>query len=354
MAWALKLAEKGLWTTDPNPRVGCVLVRDGEVVGTGWHRAAGESHAEVLALEDAGESASGATAYVTLEPCSHTGRTAPCADALIAAGVAEVVAAMADPHERVAGSGFAKLEAAGIRVRTGLLEAAARELNIGFVSRHERGRPWVRVKLAASLDGRTAGADRASQWITGEAARADGHCWRARAGAILTGIGTVEADDPQLTVRVPGAVRQPAVVVLNSRGRLSEDAHIFEEDRSVFAAVCGDSPAPKKACRLQFSPAADGRVPLPELMTALAEREINELHVEAGPTLSGALLAAGLADELLVYLAPSLIGADGAPLVRLPGVEKLDQRLHLEWLDMRRVGDDLRLRLRPAAKADMR
>ena len=347
MAEALRLAEKGLWTTDPNPRVGCLLVRDGEVVGRGWHRRAGEPHAEALAVAEAGARARGATAFVTLEPCSHHGRTPPCADALIAAGIAEVVVAAGDPHPRVAGSGLERLRAAGIGVRSGLLEAPARELNIGFVSRHERGRPWVRVKLACSLDGRTAGPDGLSQWITSEPARHDGQRWRARASAVMTGIGTVLADNPSLNVRLGGAERQPLRIVLDSQARLPSTARLLTLPGAVKVASLRAAPWQADGVEWRQLPAgADGRVDLAALMDWLAELEINELHVEAGPILAGALMQGGWVDELLLYQAPVLLG-DGAPLLRLPGMEKFEQRHHLDWIDQRRIGPDQRFVLRP-------
>ena len=346
MAEALRLAEKGMWTTDPNPRVGCVLVKNERIIGAGWHRRAGEAHAEVLALEDAGAKAHGATVYVTLEPCSHAGRTPPCTQALIEAGVAEVIAAMPDPDPQVAGSGLKFLERAGIRVRAGLMQAQARALNPGFVSRHERGRPWVRLKLAGSLDGRSVGPDGQSRWITGEASRADGHRWRARAGAILTGIGTVLSDDPRLTVRARGAERQPLIVVADSRGRIPPGARLLSSTSPVLVASGRPRPDGLECDWLELPVDGDGRIRLMALLEALAGRQVNELHVEAGATLSGALLAAELADELLIYMAPSLIGADGGPLVRLPGLEKFDERLHLNVVEIRRVGADIRIRLR--------
>ncbi len=342
MAEALRLAGKGRLTVDPNPAVGCVIVADGEIVGRGWHRAAGEPHAEILALQEAGIRARGATAYVTLEPCSHHGRTPPCADALVEAGVASVVSAMPDPDGRVAGTGHDLLTRAGITVRSGLMEDAARSLNPGFVSRHERGRPWVRVKLAASLDGFTAGADGRSQWISSESARADVQLWRARASCILTGIGTVVADDPRLNVRLSGFERHLLRVVVDSSGRLPEGLRLTTLPGPVIVASCAGPREIGGVVWWQLPADPAGRVSLPALMTRLAERDINTVHVEAGPTLSGALLAAGLVDELLVYQAPCLIGR-GRALLELPGMEKFDDRLHLNLIDQRRVGSDWRL-----------
>ncbi|MEE4302699.1 MAG: bifunctional diaminohydroxyphosphoribosylaminopyrimidine deaminase/5-amino-6-(5-phosphoribosylamino)uracil reductase RibD [Wenzhouxiangella sp.] len=347
MAEALRLAEKGRFTADPNPAVGCVIVNDGEIVGSGWHRAAGEPHAETLALQEAGVRARGAVAYVSLEPCSHHGRTPPCANALVEAGVAAVVSAMPDPDARVSGKGHDILARAGITVRTGLMEEAARALNRGFVSRHERGRPWVRVKLAVSLDGFTAGADGRSQWITGESARADVQSWRARASCILTGIGTVLADDPRLNVRLGGFERHLTRVVVDSDGRLPEGLRLATLPGPVILASCV---APREIAGVswwQLPADLAGRVSLPALMARLAEHDINTVHVEAGPTLSGALVASGLADELLVYQAPCLIGR-GRPLLDLPGMEKFEDRLHLDLIDQRRLGSDWRFLYRLA------
>lgn len=347
MARALALAEKGLWTTEPNPRVGCIVADGERIVGSGWHERAGGPHAEIVALREAGDAAAGATVYVTLEPCSHHGRTPPCADALIAAGVARVVCAVRDPHP-VAGSGLERLRAAGIEVQSGLMEAEARALNPGFLSRHERGRPWLRAKLAGSLDGRTYGPDGESRWITGRAARRDGHRWRARAGAILTGIDTVLADDPSLDVRLDGHRATPPVVVVDSRGRLPANARVLATGARVLQATPPGAADPPPGCeRVDAPDDGAGRVDLAALARALAEREFNEVHVEAGARLTGALLVAGLVDELLLYQAPCLIGADGGPLVRLPGVEKLADRLQFEVLDRREIGPDTRLRLRP-------
>lgn len=345
MARALRLAERGLYTTDPNPRVGCVLTRDDDVVAEGWHRRAGEPHAERLALEQAGSRASGCTVYVTLEPCAHRGRTGPCAEALVAAGVSRVVAAMADPNPQVNGGGMASLQAAGIRSETGLMEAEARRLNPGFVARWERNRPWVRLKMAGSLDGRSAMASGESQWITGPEARQDVQRWRARSSAILTGIGTVLADDPRLSVRLEDAKRQPLRVVVDTRGRTPASARLLDGTAPVLLATGGGTPVPAGA--EVFACPAGGGVDLGALMAELARREVNEVWVEAGPTLGGALLQAGLVDELLVYVAPRLLGSAARPLLDLPGLERLDQAPGLRWIETRRVGEDLRLRLVP-------
>ncbi len=347
MAEALRLAALGLWTTDPNPRVGCVLVQGEAIVGRGWHRRAGEAHAEALALAQAGASARGAKAFVTLEPCSHTGRTPPCADALIAAGVAEVVVAMRDPNPKVSGAGLARLQAAGIRVRCGLLAAAAADLNPGFVSRHVRARPWVRVKLAASLDGRTAAADGRSQWITSAESRQDVQSWRARASAIMTGIGTVLADDPGLDVRLPAVERQPLRIILDSQGRLPRSARLLRQGGAV--KVASTVPAPWQDTVVawkQLPKGDDGRVELGAVMAWLVEMEVNELHVEAGPTLAGALMEAGWLDELLLYQAPVLLGP-GRPLMGLPGTQHFDQRHQFQLVEQRRIGPDVRSLLRP-------
>ncbi len=347
MARALDLAERGLFTTTPNPRVGCVIVRDGAVVGEGFHARAGEAHAEANALAAAGARAAGATVYVTLEPCSHHGRTPPCADALIAAKVQRVVAAMGDPNPRVAGDGFARLRAAGVEVASGLLEDEARELNIGFVSRLTRGRPWVRLKVAATLDGRTAAANGQSQWITGEASRRDGHRWRARACAVLTGIGTVRDDDPRLTVREVATTRQPLRVLVDSRLEVPLAARILEGGRLLVATAAADE-RKTAALRAQGAevvvlPNRAGKVELADLMRELARRELNEIHVEAGVKLNGSLVAAGVIDELLVYLAPSLLGDAASGMFNLPAIARLEQKLPLRLVDVRRIGEDVRV-----------
>ncbi|MEW5770891.1 MAG: bifunctional diaminohydroxyphosphoribosylaminopyrimidine deaminase/5-amino-6-(5-phosphoribosylamino)uracil reductase RibD [Pseudomonadota bacterium] len=352
MARALRLAEQGLYTTTPNPRVGCVIVRDGDVVGEGWHARAGEPHAEVHALRAAGERARGATAYVTLEPCSHHGRTPPCANALIDAGVARVVAAMRDPNPQVAGGGIALLTLAGVRVEVGLLEQEAQELNIGFVSRMTRGRPWVRVKTAASLDGKTALLNGASKWITGPAARADVHRLRARACAVLTGVGTVLADDPQMNVREVATPRQPLRVVVDSDLRTPPSAGILADGGAWI--VCARADASRRAALLAAGanvlelPGEDGRVDLHALLRELGARGINELHAEAGATLNGALLRAGLVDEWVAYLAPQVLGHEARGLFAFPALREMAGRQAFKWVDSRMLGADLRLTLRPA------
>ena len=347
MEQALELAGRGLNTTTPNPRVGCVVVRDGTVIGTGWHEKAGMPHAEVLALKAAGARSRGATLYVNLEPCSHHGRTPPCADAIIDAGVERVVAAMQDPNPLVAGAGFAGLRAAGIAVEHGLMEDEARELNIGFVARMTRGRPWMRVKIAASLDGRTALANGRSQWITGEVARQDGHRWRARACAILTGFGTVRDDDPQLNVRGVDTPRQPLKIVVDSKFETPPSARLLKDGKTLVAGAVNDE---KRIAALKAAgadaviiPNDSGKVELFKLMEELARRELNEIHVEAGTKLNGSLLQAGVVDELLVYLAPSLIGDSGRGMFHLPVLTELSRSTALKIREVERVGEDLRI-----------
>ena len=347
MARALQLAQRGLYTTTPNPRVGCVIVRDGAVVGEGWHESAGAPHAEIHALAAAGDRARGATAYVTLEPCHHYGRTPPCDEALIAAGVVRVVAAMRDPDPRTAGLGLERILQAGVDTATGVLENEARELNIGFVSRLTRGRPWVRMKIAASLDGKTALANGKSRWITGEAARSDGHHWRARACAVLTGIGTVRDDDPQLTVRAVDTPRQPLRVVVDSRLETPLTARVLAGGGVLIACAVEDK---TKIGQLQdqgaeviVMPNAAGKVELPALMQELGRREINELHVEAGCKLNGSLINEGCVDELLLYFAPCLIGDRARSMADLPELADLGGRRALKISETRMVGSDLRI-----------
>ena len=349
MVRALELARRGLYSTDPNPRVGCVIARDERIVGEGWHRYAGEPHAEVHALEAAGGDAAGATAYVTLEPCRHTGRTGPCTRALVEAGIGRVVGAMRDPNPKVAGHGFAELAAAGLEVETGLLEPEARRLNRGFASRFERARPWVRCKLAATLDGRTATATGESRWITGEAARADVHRLRASSGAVLTGIGTLLADDPRLDARVEDAdcLAPPMRVIVDSRLRTPRAARVFSAPGRVLVATAGNgSPAPAlvdAGAEVVSLPGSGGRVALDTLMHTLAERGVNEVHTECGPTLAGALLESGLVDEVVAYLAPVLLGDAARGMFTLPMVAAMRDRIELEITGVERVGADLRI-----------
>ncbi len=350
MARALQLAAHGLFTTSPNPRVGCVIVKDGLVVGEGWHQRAGTPHAEIHALKAAGNAARGATVYVTLEPCSHHGRTPPCAEALIDAGVSRVVAAMRDPNPLVAGGGITMLTLAGIVAEVGLMEAEARVLNPGFISRMTRQRPWLRLKTASTLDGKTALANGASQWITGEAARADVQQLRARACAILTGSGTVLADNPRMNVRDFDIGRQPLRVVVDSALLTPADAAILP------ALIACHHADPIARAALEHAgaevvelPGADGRVDLSALLTLLAQRGVNELHVEAGAGLNGALLAAGLVDEWVAYLAPKAAGDSARGLFDHPPLMTLAEAARFRLIDVRAVGNDLRLTLLPQA-----
>jgi len=356
MAKALKLAEKGLNTTSPNPRVGCVIVRDGQLVGEGYHERAGSPHAEVHALAMAGEAARGATAYVTLEPCSHHGRTPPCAEALIEAGVGRVVAAIEDANPEVAGRGLALLQKAGIDTHAGVLAEDAEALNRGFLKRMRSGRPWLTAKLASSLDGATALANGESQWITGPEARQDVQLGRARSCAILTGVGTVLADDPSLNVRLPGMTRQPDRLVLDTRLRAPAEARLFttngrvrilhgpradEESAARLAAVGADlTPLPLEM--------TTGQLDLHAVVNWLGEQDYNEVWIEAGAILAGSLLKAGLVDELLLYQAPKLLGANVRPLFDW-SIPSLAQAVQLVLVDTRQIGADLRWRLRPVS-----
>ena len=363
LAQALALAETAISVTEPNPRVGSVIgAADGSWFVGGATQQAGGAHAEVMALRAAaaaGQDVRGATAWVSLEPCAHHGRTPPCCDALIAAGIGRVVAALADPFPQVNGQGLARLRAAGVEVllaeADGEAAEAARDINIGFFSRVQRGRPWVRMKVAASLDGRTALDNGVSQWITGEAARADGHAWRRRASAVLTGIGTVLADDPRLDVRAIPTVMQPLRIVLDSRLQTPPTARLLAPPGRGVWIYAAQAPAERRAAleaagaEVHLLGDAENRIDLPALLTDLAQRGVNELHVEAGPRLNGALLAAGLVDELLLYVAPKLVGP-GRPLAALPPLEALDTATQFRFLDVQPVGDDLRLRLRPPGR----
>jgi diaminohydroxyphosphoribosylaminopyrimidine deaminase/5-amino-6-(5-phosphoribosylamino)uracil reductase len=348
MAQAIGLAWRGAYTTAPNPRVGCVLVRDDHCVGEGFHQRAGEPHAEVFALRQAGRRAAGATAYVTLEPCSHHGRTPPCADALIEAGVARVVVAMQDPDPRVSGRGIERLRVAGVEVSVGCLETQARDLNPGFLSRISRRRPWLRLKLAGSLDGRSAMANGESQWITGPQSRRDVHHWRACSDAMITGVGTVLADDPMLNARdIDGDCHQPALVVLDSHWRTPLDSRLLQR-ADVAIVGLGKPPAELSArARCQSSPAEHGRVALPALLDWMFTEGWSELMVEAGATLAGAFLRAGLIDELLLYQAPLLMGHQARPLLSLDGMQHLQDALRWRRIETQEFGDDLRWRLTP-------
>lgn len=369
MARAIRLARQGLYTTDPNPRVGCVIVRDGERVGEGAHLKAGEPHAEVYALRAAGDNARGATAYVTLEPCSHHGKTPPCAEALVKAGVARVVCAMQDPNPLVAGRGLARLQTAGIETAFGLLETEARALNPGFISRMERGCPYTRLKLAASLDGRTAMQSGESQWITGSAARADVQRLRARSSVVLTGVDTVLIDNASLTVRaaelglpaadaVRVAERQPLRVVVDSRLRLPVSTPMLSLPGHTLVATAQPDNSPAAIAlsatgtQVLSLPGRDGRVNLAALLPWLAEHaQCNELLIECGATLAGAALGAGLVDELVLYMAPTLLGSSARPLFDLP-LEQMAQQYRLQLIDTRQLGDDLRLTLSCRQDAD--
>lgn len=353
MSRALVLAQRGLFTTDPNPRVGCVVVRDGQLVGEGWHERAGGPHAEVNALAQAGDRARGATAYVTLEPCDHHGRTPPCSLALLDAGVAEVVCAMQDPDPRVSGGGIARLRAQGVRVRTGLMREAAEALNPGYLKRLRQGLPFVRVKLAMSLDGGTALASGESRWITADTARKDAQRFRARSSAILTGVGTILADDPAMNVRVPESDRQPLRVVLDSQLRTPSDSRVINREGRVLVIGTREDAARRASLERQgvevlVMPAADQRPALPQVLSLLAARGINELWVEAGARLAGAFVAQQLFDELVVYVAPSLLGGGARGLLELPALQQLEQRTRLRFSDWRMIGEDLRLTAVPS------
>ena len=352
MQCALEWAEKGLYTAAPNPRIGCVIVKNQIIIGAGFTQPAGQAHAEIQALIDAknkGHDVRGATAYVTLEPCSHFGRTPPCCDALINAGLERVVAAMSDPNPLVAGQGFARLQAAGIKVDYPLMEDAAYEMNIGFFTRMRTGKPWVRMKAAASLDGKTALHNNQSQWITGAQARADGHHWRARACAILTGIGTLLEDDPQLTVRAIPVTRQPLRIIIDSKLQTPTAAKALHNPEIGGVLIVHAIQKPEHQTRLiaagaelLYLPNAEGKVDLPKLMLELGRREINELHIEAGSKLNGSLIQENCVDELLLYLAPSLLG-DARGLFDLPALDNLNQQRRLSFKQVQTVGEDLRI-----------
>ncbi|NOQ70299.1 MAG: bifunctional diaminohydroxyphosphoribosylaminopyrimidine deaminase/5-amino-6-(5-phosphoribosylamino)uracil reductase RibD [Gammaproteobacteria bacterium] len=358
MQHAIRLAKKGLYTTDPNPCVGCVIVKDEKIVGEGWHQRAGEGHAEINALKQAATKAKDATVFITLEPCSHTGKTPPCVDALINAGVKKVIAAMTDPNPLVAGSGLKKLQDAGIETEYGLLESQARELNPGFIKRMECGRPFVRIKLAMSLDGRTAMASGESQWISGEASRNDVQRLRAQSSAILTGIDTVLADDPSMNVRLTAeqlnidsvleATVQPKRIVLDSRFRVPADVKIaaLDSECTVYTTVNVDKNK-QYPFTIETIETKDGQIDLHALMKDLAKKEINLLHVEAGSILCGALLKNALVDEIIIYMAPHIMGDNAKGLFHLPELEKMKDRVSLKVKDMRSIGDDIRIIVLP-------
>lgn len=357
MAKAIQLARKGLYTTQPNPRVGCVLVKQGQIVGEGYHLKAGEGHAEVNALQQAGEQARDATAYVSLEPCSHHGKTPPCADALVAAGVSRVVAAMQDPNPQVSGQGLKRLQDAGIETECGILEAEAEKLNPGFIKRMRTGLPYVRIKLAMSLDGRTAMASGESQWITGAAARQDVQRLRARSSVVLTGSGTVIADDPSMNVRISAAQlgteiapHQPLRAIIDSELKVPLQRQIFSLPGETWVysrkAVSADSRQIKVVTCDQHS----GKLQLESVLHHLAEHQANEVHVEAGSELCGALLAQQLVDEIVVYMAPHIMGDSAKGLFHLPGLEDMQQRIDLQIEDIRAVGSDWRMIVRPVYK----
>ena len=355
MAHALRLAERGAWTTRPNPMVGCVLARGEEVVGEGWHQRPGGPHAEVFAIEAAGERARGATAYVSLEPCAHTGRTGPCADALAAAGVARVVAAMRDPFPQVDGSGFDRLRAAGIEVSHGLMEAQARALNRGYISRLVRGRPWLRVKLAMSLDGHTAMASGESKWISCAASRGDVMRWRARAGALLTGSGTVMADDPQLTVRLDEAAEfsPPLRVVLDPGLATVARGRVREGDAPTLYVHADDAKPPRGFASERVAvPSRGNELDLVAVLRVLGTRGINEVQVEAGATLAGAFMQQGLVDEVLLYVAPVLLGTQARPLFAGLQIQDMAQRMRMRVEEALHVGEDLRILLTPERGAE--
>jgi len=351
MARALRLAQRGAYTTRPNPMVGCVIARGDDVVGEGWHQRKGGPHAEVFALEAAGERARDATAYVTLEPCAHTGSTGPCADALIAAGVIRVVGAMRDPFPQVDGAGFERLQAAGIAVETGLMETQARALNRGFLSRIERGRPWLRIKLATSIDGRSALASGESKWISGEPARLDVQRWRARAGALLTGAGTVLIDDPQLTVRMEEDADfiPPLRVVLDPGLATVARGRIREGDAPTLYIHAPDARMPHGLENVDHVhvDVREGRFDLHAVLKILVERRINEVQVEAGATLAGAFLTAGLVDELLLYVAPVLLGERARPMFDGLHIDAMTERFGMKIVETRRLGADVRVLLAP-------
>jgi len=351
MALALRLADKGLYTADPNPRVACVIAFEQRIIGKGWHEFAGGPHAEVSALRDCEEATRGATAYVTFEPCAHHGRTPPCTEALIDAGIARVVIAAKDPNPLVNGGGVDRLLKAGIQIETGLMTLEAECLNAGFLTRMTAGRPWVRIKTAISLDGRTGLSNGDSKWISSAESRADVQRWRARASAIVTGIGTVLADDPAMTARVSEPVRQPLRVILDSAWRTPLHSRILAEPETSLLAGDRDAAIPARLASSGIEclrlPLSGSGVDLPALMQALAEKEINEIQVEAGARLCGALLKEELVDELLIYQAPVLLGDGGPGSFAIGPLESMDERTHFRVLETTHIGGDLRIRLTP-------
>jgi diaminohydroxyphosphoribosylaminopyrimidine deaminase/5-amino-6-(5-phosphoribosylamino)uracil reductase len=354
MANALQLARLGLKTTHPNPRVGCIISLDGKVVGSGWHKKTGEPHAEINALREAGDKAAGATAYVTLEPCSHHGKTPPCVEALIKAKITRVVFAIEDPNPDVNGSGYQRLIDAGLEVQSGLMAAQAEELNAGFIKRMSQGRPWVRIKLAQSLDGHIGLANGESQWISGPEARADVQNWRARADVILTGIGTLLTDDPSLNVRNDKNARQPMRVIVDSHWRTPANARLLSLPGKVLIAGLNENPVPEALREIGTEclglPACEEKVDIKALLAELGKRGFNEVQVEAGATLCGTLIHQQMVDELLMYQAPIILGGGAVSPFAVPRLDNMQDRVHLEWIDSRRIGQDLRLRLKPVYK----
>ncbi len=348
MAQALQLAARGRYSTSPNPRVGCIITKNNQVIAQGWHEKAGQPHAEINALRSTTEDVHGATAYITLEPCNHHGRTPPCAEALVHAGVRKVIIAMQDPNPLVSGSGCTLLQQAGIIVETGLLQDQAHQLNLGFIHRMKENKPWVRLKIAASLDGKTALNNGASQWITGEAARRDGHRWRARSCAILTGSGTLRHDDPQLTVRHIETSRQPKKVVVDKKLAIPLGAKLLQGENVIIFTACAENNQKITALKelgvlVIVLPDTGGKVNLVDMMHQLANLEINELLVEAGSGLNGALIHAGLVDELIIYLAPHLLGHVAQGMVNLPELNSLTNKHSLDIQDVRMIGQDIRI-----------
>jgi diaminohydroxyphosphoribosylaminopyrimidine deaminase/5-amino-6-(5-phosphoribosylamino)uracil reductase len=355
MARAIRLAKRGLYITDPNPRVGCVIVRDEKIIGEGWHEQAGEVYAEINALKAAGDNVKGATAYVTLEPCCHHGKTPPCTDALIKAGISRVVAAMQDPHDKVAGQGLKLLKASGIETQVGLMESQAEALNPGFIKRMKTGKPFVRVKLAMSMDGRTAMASGESKWITSEAARSDVQHWRARSSVIMTGVGTVLADDPAMTARINGGELPTTRVVIDTNLSMPQSAKMLSlPGKTIIMTTCDEDDAIESlqnaGAEIIEVPAHHGSVDLSAVLDELGKEGFNEVMLETGATLSGAMLQADLIDEMIIYMAPTLMGDGARPLFRLPGVDNMKQKIDLDIHDVRSFGKDLRIIAKPVIR----